>query len=828
MSGSLSFFSKIKPGVYKQLLSRVNNTNKPNKLGGVSGLSTWVRITSAAKKVDGKGAGGLVIDTYDGLSSFEKRYGNYERPGIIGYELDLKTPVTTEDTGRGLRPRPVLTSLSVEEFTEGTRSVSFDITCFTKEQVDTISQYFLEVRFNLLIEWGWNNAKSRGQLAGSNGVITACDLLQYKRWPYIAEKRAKSDYQYDASLVTIKGGNVTLGENETFNLKVECVGLGETAQYLQTQRSSVNLNNDDGDTNNGVHFVPDEIEKLVEAEQIGAALFAQMFNDLPKSKRTTEVQNLINDLQWSDQANFVNMDEVIRKDLMRQLSSGKDLVVKDGSKIKVPDGATLFSNNRFIRFGLAVEILNTVQQDLKPQTTSCGNNESIDLTINIDNTIICAFPHMFSANGNILFIPNTTAPNFNIKKALSDAEIEDPLIDFKNLDDKERISNLHLPTSRVSNFTQDESDNGASTPYAFPSTYRLTKDKFPVDNIDDSFIPFDNTPAGHWGWLKNLYVNFDYFISVISKPNYIIRDVFYELLNGMSSSVNSIWNFQIVEKPNLKDGSFTITVVDKNFTGVVNTEFDEDEPVLEIRGLKSPFLSFETSVEISTALTTSAIMDNRTSNYKMNTEQNDPKVELLLGTFFSDNVQDQLGTELLKLQKLTQGSTTKTGGSEDTGSDKDEKKRNLLFEIFKGKAQIYPTILNRESDRDITKGFFDLWSRNDTPIENALMVGSISDPDLLRQIQMIDEGFHKKIPSKSLSPEERKKLNLPFGVTTVNFSVHGIGGFKIGDRIKFKGLPKKLETNLLYRISKIDHKLQDNQWITDVEAKSMYYSGDEQ
>jgi len=83
--------SNVYPELQELLESRANNSNAPwnNQdvyKGGVSGLSTWIRIVST---VDA----GLVMESVHSPSTFEKRYGNSDKPGILGYELDMKTPV---------------------------------------------------------------------------------------------------------------------------------------------------------------------------------------------------------------------------------------------------------------------------------------------------------------------------------------------------------------------------------------------------------------------------------------------------------------------------------------------------------------------------------------------------------------------------------------------------------------------------------------------------------------------------------------------------------------------------------------------------------------
>ena len=50
-----------------------------------------------------------------------------------------------------------------------------------------------------------------------------------------------------------------------------------------------------------------------------------------------------------------------------------------------------------------------------------------------------------------------------------------------------------------------------------------------------------------WGYLKDLYIDFDFFSECIESTGLFTKDVYYKILNGLSSAVNMIWDFQIVE-----------------------------------------------------------------------------------------------------------------------------------------------------------------------------------------------------------------------------------------------------------------------------------------
>lgn len=815
MSGSPSFYSRVEKGIYDLLLQRAGN-NDPKQIGGVSGLRPWVRIVSAVKTDTdtGDGDSGLVLDSYDGIGSFESRYGTRNSPGILGYKLDLRTPVSTEEQGRGLRPRPTLTNLNIQEFTIGTRKIDFEIICYTKEQVDTISKYLMEIRFHLLIEWGWNTAKSRSQIVGNNGTIEICDLVSYDSFSVVKEKRIKSDHQYDAILCRINKVDLSLGENESFVLKINGIGLGETAGYLQTGRGEIDSNNKDEDST--LRFEDSAIEELAENETtLGAALFAQLFNILPAQKRTKEVKNLIIRPEIYDPGNYINVDREIREKIKKAVDSGKNLVGEDGEELEVPEGADMqnaFPDQQFVRFEILNLILTTMKQNLDGVDRPCGKiDKSKSLKININNTIIRAFPYMFSTDSSKCIIANTKAPNLSIEKFfnLVNQSEDKTMVDLGALE--ANAVNLHPKSKGTYPPNSRENKNGDQTPYAFPCTYDLTPADNPITNIDETFIPY-RAEAYKWGWLKDVYINVDFFNTVITKPNYTIKDIYYELLNGISSAFGGLHDFQIRESVPVESNSDdTIAlneaqVVDLGFTGIVDTDPDEDnEPVLTIRGVDSPFLSFDLSVDVPSSLATSAIMEKR-GGTNPNTDQNTP--QLLRGTFFSD-FDDQIGSKLLE------------GVEPVTGSEEEATEKNPALEYLNGKATILPIVTNRAQDFDMVSGFFDWYKKNDTSINEIVATYAFDDINLFHHIKNGDK--NPFIVGNFGDTSLEGKTNLPLGLTTVTFEVHGLGGFKVGDRLFFNGLPEKFTKGFLYYVTKVSHSVTDTEWKTTVEAKSKVF-----
>ena len=838
MAGSAPQLSNVYPELQTLLETRSKNTNKPYSLGGVSGLSAWVRVVSTAGE-------GLVMESIHSPESFNIRYGSSTGPGILGYRLDMKTPLKV--TGRGLRPSPVISSLSIDETTHGaSRTIKFSVTCFTKEQLDELAKYLFEPGFHTLVEFGWNVNDAWSQRVGGGGAISVCDVAFYDNFSYIKEKRVKSNFQYDALLGINAGGSVSFSDNESYTMDVTVVGIGNIAEYTQTHRGSNPTNKPSNGSN--FEFKPNDIEQLAKTpENLGMVLYMQMYNQLPLAKKNEALYNHYSNPKWADPANFVNFDESVTEYLLDWLSTRNTIRNKGETTLTIPKDIPLFSKDRFIRLELAFEILNEMNVFSNPFEYGTCKKKTRDLKINIGNTAITAFPNMFSTDKTKLFIPNVKAPNFNLIGALTKPEEGDEQIQFINFENpNSQIANIHPKTTKYAGGDRHAELNGSSydpstgetrlTPYAFPSTYAIGKDVRDYTQVDSTFINIEED-AFWWGWLKNLYVNFDFFVECLEKPNFVVRDVAYEILNGLSSACNSLWRFQIVERPACPGGGTTadagdmiLDVVDLNFLGKVK---DVGIAEFQARGTKSPFISANFSVDTPGAMMSSVVQKKFSNGLNDGNPELNPMPQL--GSVFSNELEDQVGTILYGIKiaqkKKEQDEATAKLSPEVQESIANNKARQgrlakqkeleaiktKTYELFTKKAGVFSMVQDRNGKIDITDTFVDVRGGNNTVIEDLLMVGTWNDPAALRQVQLINMGKVTGAQGSVTSKDSQSK-NPPIGLAKFNFTVHGVSGFKVGDQLRISDLPEKFGNPNFYQVTKVNHSISDMTWKTDVEC----------
>lgn len=829
--GAFPQFSFIYPEIKRKLDQRAGNNYPMSRdgSGGVSGLTPWIRLISASGVNGGQDSnGGLILQSVYDKDGFTARYGNYEyktasgttieqKSGILGYELDMKTPVTI--TGRPLRPSPIISSISIDEGDIGKRRTDFNIVAYTLEHMEKLAEYFLEPGFYVLLEWGWNTLSARSQWAGKQtGKVTPCEIASYHRWETIASKRQASNYDYDATLGVITGGGIQFGDNETYTLQVELTSIGEVAEYMQTHKdSTTSTTGESTKQKSGKIFSERQIKKYVEGEDnpAGKALFAQMVNKLPAAKQTSAIKNLINHPNkiFVDQSSYVNMDDVILDALLNNWRSGGGLVsTKSPEKLQVPSDEPIVSEERFIRFELATEILQNYSAELSQDRkldTGCPDNKA-SLKINVNDCICGAFPHMFSTDKTKLYIPNTQSPEFGFQQAFSGKEAETDFI-FDSNGTISKTLNLH-PNTVFGYYDGTRLKNGMKTPHAFPSTYELTKEDNPINKTDKTFVPY-LAPKGWWGWLKNLYINFDFFVEVLQTPNYTVRDVLHDLLNGMSGAVNSLWKFQIMER-NINDYT-ELYVVDLNFSGDCSEVGNSSEiKTFQSRGVKSPFVDSQFAVTVP-ASTMNSTIQKRLSNDKNRDPNPDVNPKPILGIVFSNN-KDAVGTIVSGIQYKDVEEDEDGNVQESPAPPTEDEIRLANYEFFLGKAGVFPKIQYRTDRDDVIQGFLDWDSGNDASLEDVMMVGTWADTTALQQVLNYDKGNDIQLNKGGKKGEET--LNAPYGMARFDFKVHGISGFKRGDVFRVDGLPRNFGKPHFFQIDSLNHSIDSGGWYVEVSA----------
>jgi len=198
-------------------------------------------------------------------------------------------------------------------------------------------------------------------------------------------------------------------------------------------------------------------------------------------------------------------------------------------------------------------------------------------------------------------------------------------------------------------------------------------------------------------------------------------------------------------------------------------------------------------------------------------------VRPLFGNVFSTSTIDKVGSILLSIKTIkSENADTESEAQvldSNRGRQKDllEEAKAKAFELFADRAGVYSKIQDREGKIDITATTADWKKENNNIIENLLVVGAWNDPAALNQVRLIDLGLITDVDGSQKKTKVNKQ-NPPLGLATFNFDVHGVSGFKIGDKFRVTGIPDKFGYPSFFQVTKVDHSISEMTWKTSVKG----------
>lgn len=793
-------FSNFDTFVRDEFDSRKGNPLK------VSQFNIWVRMMSAV------GDGLIIYSNTDhklfkaaGDINVNTIYGGQSSSGVIGVDWNGK-PIYAGTMDVPLKPNPIVKSISINEGVGNiSRKASISMTVFTKEQADLMAEYFLEPGFTVFFEFGWNNVNALHGLVditSNNPETIAKNITDMQNFTSLVEKRRKSKGAYDNYLGYITAGNITIN-GEAWDVSVELVGFNEIPYYLMN-RDVIGLQSDT--------IKPAEIYGNVEDEDDPfKRRFKIMFNDLPAKRRTKLIKSLENQITMFDLINFDErvVDEINKMEGKRiKIAGEQDIIhvwytydasgravrhekkVGKTDKVEIPSNTKIVNSERFISMRLAMKIL-----ELNAESIRLANGNKVKLNVDIDNTIIKAFKHIYSTDKSKLLIPNSHTPGFSLSTALSDG-------------------NISLKT--ISNNVMDNSFGD----YIFP---------WPVELHSDGTFSGNTTSdvakeAYEWGFLKHLYINFDFFIRTINVETFVLSDILKTLLNGLSDAVSSYWDFQIFEREDV-DGNMTLQIVDVEFTTKTETENIYEFSLL---GEQSILLSNSFNIDIPSAMANKIIgerLGTATQSTLKSTGLFTTKTDRILLQMESRNQSsDDIGSysliDNIRQSSIPNAPYTDKGRFENinrNNTEADDEIKELTIETYLDNTGIFPKPLILPEGIQLQKqyNFRNIFNNRrvvtePTELEYYVVYGTYNDTQLF-------DGIYNASTSNSIKRTNDNQINeystlLPL---TFSFSVHGISGIRRGDKFKVSGLPDLFIKDAFFQITSIEQTV-DNGWVTTI------------
>jgi hypothetical protein len=682
-------FSTIDSNIYASIMS----TNQPsvrnyNTQYNASSLMPFIRVISGTGKglIFGSNPNvpitsdvtepiydkqGKLIGTKKNIASV---YGSKYNAGFLGYDwkLDPVFPFNTPFSGDlVLRPTPVITGLEVKEGKDQiSRHATMTIHCFSLAQAERIQEYCMEPGHSLLIEYGWNGAAAFGQLTeienGAGKPVPSDQIVIEAANENLNEsnlhtKRIDSNGTYDSFFGFIVGGSMS-SEGENYILTVKLRGMPGIPSYLQLHQN-INPLVDETDAKGNIigkkindipTFAPYSDVELTSTtggnmfQMMAARRWKWAFNKLPAQRQTPEVAKIVDAVykQFTNIGHWdlINFDKIAADSIYNFTNDniGDTLRTKMGLLKEFKVGSTkipkerLFSENRYIRFERALDILNANNGLV---SYKIGNKQ---VKIRIATTgFIGAFPGIFSTKPSKLLIPGKI-PDFQLYY------LNPNNVDVNSILQTPFIDNTIYGAPFLCSFCQYSRDGNGLRPALVD----------PNDASKGTYLGMTEKD-GYYGQLGNLFINFNVFVEAMrNSSNKSIREVLMDMLNEMSSAVNSFWNFQIVEQVD-GNGDITLQIIDENWTG------KNKQAVLNFvhNGEKSVFLEANLDIDIPAEMTNAIILrrqqyandpDSKLTEYTSNPDSKPMKTG---GIFSKETDMFFKGIEYYKSSKLAGGGT---------------------------------------------------------------------------------------------------------------------------------------------------------------------------
>jgi len=737
---SFPHFTNVATHVTDRIKERVGNPQK------ISSLNCWIRVASAA-------GSGLMLYSNPNIATFKAAgddnvasiYGNSKVSGIIG--TDWNGGAVYANEGQGFKPSPVISSIEVDEGAGNlSRKASFSITAFTKEQMELLMEYFVEPGYTVFLEWGWN---TQNGVTGHESTLSAEYVSSFQTFTNTNQRRVTSGGESDNYLGFITGGGLAQ-DGDKWTINVELTGFTELPAYLtSTENSEDKVKPTTGESEPDIDsvepFGANSIRNAGKSNELGKERFMRMFNDLPDSRKTERIKSLISDTKSTDIKNFINWDDDVSETINGETEGGffsgeAEADLGDG-EISLPKGTKLISDDRFIKFSTAMDILFTTGLE----GYKLADGTVIKFRVNTDKSYCQAFPHMYSLDPTKLFIPNPTTPKFVIGKKGVKLDITGVMV------------------NRV---------GGETDGITFPN-------KDPLNETGTQGEPIE-AKSTYWGNLNDLYVNFDFFKEVLETKNNTIKDALYQILNGISSAVNGLWDFQIVERELTKTES-ELGVVDMNFVST-----NPPTPVaLNLNSIGEKSILIDSSLDLGiSGAKMNQIIGQRLSRSLNSQGKPLPK------TLFANKKEDKV---LAAIEEAKEAAQVKSGGGSGSGggTEEDKKAKKESLELILGKLFLYPKV--EYKDKGDVKG---------KELYDVCYIGAFKDVEIF-----------SKLKKKELVNVGRGPL-MPIKFT---FKIHGISGIKRGDMFTINGIPKWYDIDgAFFQVLSVKHVIDGMIWTTEI------------
>lgn len=547
--------------------------------------TAWARVCSNGKVAEHGNLDGFILNgpntnTISGQIGFDEQFGfGADGKQIIGRDVNniphTLTPITFPH-----RPPPAMLSIETEFYGAGSsfpglcKKATVKWKCFSMEQLEYITPYFLSLGVTAVIEWGWNN-------------FSVESLLDLRDSNKLLEMFAGGKSYYER--ISASGGDYDCHVGRVIDYGYTMDNQGNYEGYTVVVNPSFMLE--------GVN-IKDQTGITVSNR---AAASAKEF-----------IKNKFDNLVSETDDIFYGKESV----LWRAIHKNKWIFKKPREKYpEIEPNVKFWINMRAIQaiFNLFGSI----------RYTTGANN----LVFRFSNTKIGAHPLIKavcagSDNKNVnVLIPNANAPRLMRKMANPSRNSLKTIVN-STMDNQFKSTAESLSTALGALEFTDDVDNlqyiiGSKNPFPMLVGGGLVADEDP-----SVFGPSKKSPSGvvdtvyacarpgYWGFLGDIYISNNLVKTAFEQNDTLQRTLEY-ILGEISSAGSNFWEFRVIP-----DGPSDITVFDTSFCPVSTGKDCNSANIVNFeigRTEDSCFTEYGMNVQMKQEMATQTLLGNNSA-----------------------------------------------------------------------------------------------------------------------------------------------------------------------------------------------------------------------
>jgi hypothetical protein len=814
------------------------NPRTPDYLSYLNSNTSWVKLASGVSINEERATKEGLIPSYTGdtlakrhilFSGMSDKYGS-DKIQQRGTNPDLSQNITDSHWGMynvnatlkspeyGLTPMPGIESAEIKSLNRGSiKRATVKIKCYSPEQFKIIDLLYLRIGYTVFLEWG--NTLYLNSNVSNNPIATQAYTLiehengffNYSKWkdqsysgflPYIESFRKARCGNYDGLLAKVVNFSWTFAQDGSYDIELQLISLGDVVESLKTNISP---------SYNTATFITQAYALYSNADD------TEEDKDIPPSPADNAIsaylfmQKLFLDAENNAEGGYDSDARISEKQVTCKIQDTD--IQLGGMFIKPPkDGTLTIKPSKIERYDFeSREEVEAFVNSIAPGAKSYADYIELDK----DNDVQISKYVASSNNPDEWMVTIVLYPELEITTEQGNKDVV--YLNYNNGEDSEindagfymRFGHLlDFLTQAVIPVISGTNSNGSEVPivkidngmwnnrmYTLPYQVSLdprvcivnggekinSKDFFP------QLLPW-KSPDNGYAWHMNIYLSHNQILASLNasmddKGNVSLFEFLADLCTALNKAMGGINNLE----PILDEDTNTIHILDGSYA----PKSKQHDYGLELFGYNPTFKSsnFVRQTEIKTEITnefaTMATIGSTAGGYVKGTEN----------TMFSKwnkGLTDRWKEKFIPVDK--------TSRSED-GSE-DEAKRSYVKEFWNQRYSALGYTLQDIAD--------------DVGDDGA----GLNDELIDKNISIVSEFY--KYAQFAIHQEKAKYSSPANGFIPINLSItmDGLSGIKIYNEINAvtRFLPSNYPDNLRFIIKGVNHKLQNQDWETNIET----------